>query len=104
MKKFFLLIFYILPFAFLTYCSEEEILPEDELIKIYVDILIAQDTTIDKSITTDSLKTIVLNKYGVPDSLYVKSIEHYKSSPVQWEAFFDNAIKYVEELRINAEE
>jgi hypothetical protein len=104
LKKFFLLIFYILLFAFLTHCSEEEILPEDELIKIYVDILIAQDTTTDKSITTDSLKTIVLKNYDVPDSLYVKSIEHYNSSPAKWEAFFDNAIKYVEELRVNAEE
>ena len=88
----------------LVNCSEEDILPEEKLIKIYVDILIAQDTTSDKSISTDSLKVIVLNNHDVPDSLYLKAIEHYKSSPAKWEAFFDNAIKYVEELRANPEE
>ena len=85
-------------------CSENEILPEEKLIKIYVDILIAQDTTTDKSITTDSLKAIVLKKYEVPDSLYVRSIEEYNSSPAKWEEFFNNAIKYVEELRASVEE
>ena len=104
LKNFPLLILYFLFIAFLTNCSEDEGLPEDKLIKIYVDILIAQDTTSDKSITTDSLKAIVLNEYNVPDSLYLKSIEHYKSSPAKWEGFFDNAIKYVEELRANPEE
>ena len=104
LKNFLLLIFYVLLFAFLSNCSEEEIIPEDKLIKIYVDILIAQDTTSDKSITTDSLKAIVLKKYDVPDSLYLKSIENYKASPAKWEAFFDNAIKYVEELRAKPEE
>ena len=85
-------------------CAEEEVLPEDKLIKIYVDILIAQDTTSDESISTDSLKAIVLSKYNVPDSLYLKTIENYKSSPAKWEAFFDNAVKYVEELRATPEE
>ena len=104
MKNFYLLILYVLLFAFLSNCSEEEIFPEEKLIKIYVDILIAQDTTSDKSISTDSLKALVLNKHDVPDSLYLKAIEHYKSSPAKWEAFFNNAIKYVEELRANPEE
>ena len=94
----------LLIFAFIISCSENEILPEDELIKIYVDILIAQDTTTDKSITTDSLKATVLKKYDVNDSLYVNSIEHYNSSPEKWEGFFNNAIKYAEELRANADD
>jgi len=104
LKNFSLLIFYFLLFAFFTNCSEEEIMPEEKLIKIYVDILIAQDTTSDKSISTDSLKAIVLNTHNVSDSLYLKAIEHYKSSPAKWESFFNNAIKYVEELRANPEE
>jgi len=97
-------IFQLLIFAFIVTCSEKEIIPEEKLIKIYVDILIAQDTTSDKSITVDSIKTIVLKKYEVPDSLYVMLIERYNSSPAKWEEFFNNAIMYVEELRANAAE
>jgi hypothetical protein len=104
LNKIKVVLLYLLIFPVIVSCSEDEIIPEEKLVKIYVDILIAQDTTTDKSISADSLKIIVLAKYDVPDSLYIKSIEHYNSSPAKWEEFFNNAIKYVEELRANAEE
>ena len=98
------LIFQILIALLIFNCSENEILPEEELVKIYVDILIAQDTTTNESITIDSLKAIVLKSYEVPESLYVKSIDYYNSTPAKWEEFFNNATKYVEKLKTNSEE
>lgn len=78
-------------------------MPEDKFIKIYVDILVAQDTTGDKSITKDSLKTIVLQKYEVKDSIYSKTIDYYNTNPEKWEKFFDRAIKEVEKLKVSEE-
>ena len=98
------LIYQILIALLIFNCSENEILPEEELVKIYVDILIAQDTTTNESITIDSLKAIVLKSYAVPESLYVKSIDYYNSTPAKWEEFFNNATKYVEKLKTNSEE
>lgn len=98
------LIYQILIALLIFNCSENEILPEEELVKIYVDILIAQDTTTNESITIDSLKAIVLKSYEVPESLYVKSIDYYNSTPAKWEEFFNNATKYVEKLKTNSEE
>ena len=98
------LIILLLIAIFVFSCSEDEILPEEEFIKVYVDILIARDTTTDKSITPDSIKAIVLNKHNVPDSVYIKTIEHYNSSSEKWEEFFNNAIKHVEELQAKEEE
>ena len=104
MKNIRILIFQILFTSLILNCSENKILPEEDLVKIYVDILIAQDSTNNESITIDSLKAIVLKKYEVPESVYVRSIDYYNSSPARWEEFFNNATKYVEKLKSNSEE
>jgi hypothetical protein len=85
-------------------CSKDDILPEDKFIKIYIDILVAQDTLADNSISNDSLKTLILQKHNVTDSLFTKTIEYYNYNPDKWEKFFEDAIKQVEELKATEEE
>lgn len=85
--------------AFIFSCSKDDILPEDKFIKIYIDILVAQDTLSDSSISNDSLKTLILGKYNVTDSVFTKTIEYYNYNPDKWENFFKDAIKRVEELK-----
>jgi hypothetical protein len=80
-------------------CSKDDILPEDKFIKIYIDILVAQDTLSDSSISNDSLKTLILEKYNVTDSVFTKTIEYYNYNPDKWEKFFEDAIRRVEELK-----
>ena len=85
-------------------CSKDDILPEDKFIKIYIDILVAQDTLTDNSISNDSLKTLILQKNDVADSVFTKTIEYYNYNPDKWEIFFNEAIKQVEELKATEEE
>ena len=85
--------------TFIFSCSKDNILPEDKFIKIYIDILVAQDTLSDSSISNDSLKTLILGKYNVTDSVFTKTIEYYNYNPDKWEIFFEDAIKRVEELK-----
>ena len=80
-------------------CNKNEIITEDEFIKVYVDILVTQDTLQNKSISPDSIRAIVLKKHNIPDSVYKKTIDYYNSSEDKWEKFFDKAIKYVEDLK-----
>jgi len=80
-------------------CSKDDILPEDKFIKIYIDILVAQDTLTDNSISNDSLKTLILKKHNVIDSVFTKTIKYYNYDPAKWEIFFEVAIKQVEELK-----
>jgi hypothetical protein len=54
--------------------------------------------------SVDSLKSTVLWKYNVSDTVYAKTIEHYNNNPGKWEEFFNNAIKKVEELNAKKEE
>jgi len=90
--------------AFIYSCSKDDIIPEDKFIKIYIDILVAQDTLADNSISNDSLKTLILQKYNVTDSLFTKTVEYYNYDPAKWEFFFEGAIKHVEELKATEEE
>ena len=95
------IIFFLAVFIF--GCSKDDILPEDKFRKIYIDILVTQDTLTDNSISTDSLKTLILQKHNVTDSIYSKTIEYYNNNPDKWEKFFNEAIKQVEELKATEE-
>ncbi len=85
--------------VFIFSCSKEDILPEDKFINIYMDILVAQDTLTNNTISTDSLKTLIFQKYNVSDSIYTKTIEYYNNNPDKWEKFFEDALRKVEELK-----
>ena len=85
--------------VFIFSCSKDDILLEEKFRNIYIDILVTQDTLTDNSISTDSLKTLILQKYNVSDSIYTKTIEYYNNNPDKWEKFFEDAIKQVEELK-----
>jgi Domain of unknown function (DUF4296) len=80
-------------------CSKDDIIPEDKFINIYIDILVAQDTLTDNSISNDSLKTLILQEYNVTNSMYTKTVEYYNSNPDKWEKFFEDVIKQVEKLK-----
>ncbi|MGD8306977.1 MAG: DUF4296 domain-containing protein [Ignavibacteria bacterium] len=85
-------------------CSEKEILPEDKLIEIYVDLLVAQDTLSGESVSVDSVKNVILNKYNTSDLVYRNTIDYYNESTERWEEFFNKALKYVEKLKAKNEE
>jgi hypothetical protein len=80
-------------------CTEEEVIPEEKFIHIYVDLMIVQDTTRVNPLPLDSLKEIVFTKHDITSELYDKTIAKYNSSPEDWEVFFDKAIAYLEELK-----
>ncbi len=80
-------------------CSEDEVIPEEKFIQVYVDLMIVQDTTRSNPLPLDSLKEIVFTKHDITSELYDKTIAKYNSSPEDWEEFFDKAIAYLEELK-----
>ena len=82
-----------------TGCSEEEVIPEDKFVHVYVDLMIVQDTTRSVTLPLDSLKEIVFAKHEITSELYDKTIAKYNSLPDAWEDFFEKAIAHLEELK-----
>jgi hypothetical protein len=87
----------------LSACDKGPAIPEEKFIKVYVDLLIVQDTTTAETISLDSIKTLVFTKHNISSEQYDETINYYNSQPEKWAAFFDSATVYVERLKKGTE-
>lgn len=93
-------LFFVLIFSS---CDDEKVIEEEKFIKVYVDLLIIQDTSSSYRLTPDSIRAVVFKKHGITADNYQHTIDHYNSSPEKWEEFFNKATAYVEKLKQEAE-
>ena len=98
--KFAAFICLIIPLAImLNSCSKSPAVKEDKFIKLYVDMLIAQDTSKANGKQLEIVKKQVLKKYSVSESEYDSTLNFYNEDPKRWSEFFDKAITYLEQLK-----
>ena len=95
--------FFIVSSLLLSGCDKEPPIPEKKFIKVYVDLLIIQDTTNTDTFSLDSVKTIVFDRHSVSVEQYDATIDYFNSQPEKWQAFFDSATAYVEGLKKDAD-
>jgi flagellar motor component MotA len=86
----------ILSSLLLNSCSQKKNIDEDKFIKVYCDLLIAQDTT---HAMNDKMKQEIFKKYSITKEEYNSIIQLYNNDPKKWDKFFDKAITYLQELR-----
>jgi len=96
------LLILILP-VFVLSCDEEPPIPQEDFIKVYVDLLIIQDTTTAETFSLDSIKTLVFTRHNISSGQYDETISYYNSQPEKWVVLFDSATAYVERLKKEAE-
>ena len=84
-------------------CDNEPPISQDKFVRVYVDLLIIQDTTTVENYSVDSAKAAVFNKYNVSAEQYDSTINYYNAEPERWIQFFDSAGAYVERLKASAE-
>ena len=99
--KLFFVIISVIFFLFFS-CDDNTPIPQDKFLKVYVDLLIIQDTTNAEIFSLDSIKAVVFQKYNIRSGQYDSTIEYYNSDPNRWIEFFDSAGAYVERLKSNA--
>ncbi|HSW56758.1 MAG TPA: DUF4296 domain-containing protein [Ignavibacteriaceae bacterium] len=95
--------FLIISTLFLSACDKGPPIPEEKFIKVYVDLLIIQDTKTAETFPLDSIKTLVFTKHNILSEQYDETINYYNSQPEKWVAFFDSATVYVERLKRDSE-
>lgn len=95
-----------LAFAFifvLASCQEkdvpENILSEDQMVDILVDIHLTEGFVQSLSIPYDSSKVLypilekqIFKKYGIPDSVYIESLEYYLRDVAKMEYLYERTI------------
>ena len=83
----------------LSACSDFQKIEQDKLVKIYVDILIAEEKYFDD---TDSLKiryNEIFESYDVSEEDYLKQIEFLALDRDEWDRFFNKAYAYIDTLK-----
>ncbi|MFH1526597.1 MAG: hypothetical protein ABIG69_08095 [Bacteroidota bacterium] len=91
----------LLPLLFLLLfaCSKENEIEESKLVKLYVDLIIVDETY---QFNLDSLaihKKKVFEKYQVTEQNYVEAINLLGEDDEKWEMFFQKSLAYLETLR-----
>jgi len=98
--KFSYILCVFIPLTFLlASCSDSPPVREEKFVKIYVDMLIAQDTTKPDGKQLVVMRKKILKKYSVSDTDYNSTLKFYNSEPKRWSEFFDKAIAYLQRLR-----
>lgn len=93
-----LLVIFFLVILFCFGCSKEKI-PEETLIKVYVENVIVEETY---AANTDSLRThkqIVFSKYKITEKDFQHELERYADDKTKWESFFKKANDYLNDLK-----
>ncbi|MEO8398210.1 MAG: DUF4296 domain-containing protein [Ignavibacteriaceae bacterium] len=80
-------------------CSKQKIIPENIFVKIYTDLVVAQDTALVDSVSSKNLREKILKKYNVKLEDYQQTINYYNEDPERWQVFFDKVMAYVETLK-----
>jgi len=84
--------------VFITGCEKTPI-PEDTLVKIYADLVVAREKISTSSVNKDEIDAAVFKKYSVTRKAYEESIKAINQDPKQWEAFFDKVIEHLQTLK-----
>ncbi len=80
-------------------CESREELPTEKLARLYVDILIAEQTYMYDS---DSLQIVldeVYSRHGITKIEYQNEISKFESDEERWDRFFESAKNYLDSLK-----
>ena len=80
-------------------CSKSRVMSEDKFMKVYVDLVVAQDTSNAPITKFDSVKAIVFKHNGITKDEYDATIDYYNKDPQKWQDFFRKTTMYVDKLR-----
>lgn len=75
------------------------ILNEDEFVEVLIDIHLAEGLVSTLPINFDSAKTlypylekVVFENHGIPDSVFIKSLEYYLLDPIKMERIYSRTV------------
>jgi len=90
-------------------CSEKEPVEQEKMIRIYTEMLFAQDSSVSasnykpaengKEALPDSVKTAIFRKHNVSQKKYEETILYYNENQERWMDFFNKTIVYLDSLK-----
>lgn len=95
------LTYYILPFisVLLFSCSNDKVMEEEKFVKVYTDLIIAEDTLGANYPVFDSVKADIFRRHNISVEMYDSTISYYNEDKERWERFFSLATAYIDTLK-----
>lgn len=90
----------LLSFIFLFFFAcQEKVIDEDRFVKIYCDLVLANETISGSALPPDTVLQRTLSKYAASLEEYKQTLEYYNEDSERWEKFFAKAVTYLEEKK-----
>jgi hypothetical protein len=83
----------------LSACSNKKVIEENKFVKVYSDLVIAQDTIPNNPSTFNSEKQKIFARYNVSSEEYKNTIEYYNQNYEKWKDFFDKVTTHIQSLK-----
>lgn len=74
-------------------------MPEETLVKIYVENLIVEETYLPNSAALKTHQQEIFAKYNISRQDYETSLNSYRDDSVKWGEFFKKANAYLDDLK-----
>jgi Domain of unknown function (DUF4296) len=97
--KIILLLGIFLLFSILPGCSNNKVIEESKFVKIYSDLVIAQDTIANNPSILNSVKQKIFKRYGVSDEEYRNTIKYYNRNSEKWKDFFIKVTAHINSMK-----
>lgn len=79
-------------------CSQDKTINEDKFVKIYTDLVIAQDTIPNIS-SFNKAKNKIFERYNISSNDYENTIEYYNNDSERWKVFFAKVTAHIDSLK-----
>ncbi len=83
----------------LSSCSDNKVINEDKFVKVYSDLIIAQDTIPNNSAAFNSVKKKIFARYNITSEDYKNTIEYYNKNYEKWKSFFAKVTAHIEAMK-----
>lgn len=99
-KNKFILIIALILSALIWGCEEEPQVERSKLVKVFVEITVAQNKYSNYPDSLQIAKQQIFDKYEITPELYKTSIENAEIRAEYWDAFFKEAKEYLDSLKL----
>ena len=77
----------------------QERIPEETLVKVYVENVIVEETYIANSDSLQAHKQLVFSKYKISEEDFKNELKGYAGDKTKWAVFFKKANDYLNDLK-----
>ncbi len=99
LKKYYKYFCFLVSIIFLSACNNPNKIDKVTMGKVYVEVLVAQETYLPDFKLLKKEKAKIFSRYKISEADYKYTLSEYGTSEEEWEEMFKNSLAYLDTLR-----